>query len=58
MYTNVIIAKARYYMWQFKENPQSATFAMDDYKKGLRSMRENLLDPPISYIKDDRIRFI
>jgi hypothetical protein len=58
MYTNVVIAKARYYMWQFKENPQSASFAMDDYKKGLRSMRENLLDPPVSYIKDDRIRFV
>lgn len=58
MYTNVVIAKARYYMWQFKENPQSAAFALDDYKKGLRSMRENLLDPPISYIKDDRVRFV
>jgi len=58
MYTNVLIAKARYYMWQFKENPQAAAFAMEDYKKGLRSMRENLLDSPISYIKDDRIRFV
>ena len=33
-YTNVITARARYYVWQFKESPQQAAFAMDDYKKG------------------------
>ena len=42
----------------FKDNPQAAAFALEDYKKGLRSMRSNLLDPAPSYFKDDRITFI
>jgi hypothetical protein len=58
LYSTVLIAKARYYLHQFKDNPQSAAFALDDYKKGLRSMRENLLDPSTSYFKDDRVVFI
>jgi hypothetical protein len=58
MYTSVLLAKARYYIWQFKDNPQSAAFALDDYKKGLDSMRSNLIEPTPSYFKDDRVRFI
>jgi hypothetical protein len=58
MYASVIVAKARYYMWQFKDNPQAAAFALEDYKKGLRSMREALLDPAPNYIKDDRMVFV
>ena len=58
MYTSVLLAKARYYIWQFKDNPQAAAFALDDYKKGMRSMRSNLLEPTPSYIKDDRVRFV
>jgi len=58
VYTPVLIAKARYYMWQFKDNPQSAAFALDDYKKGLRSMKSNLIEPVPTYITDDRVRFV
>jgi hypothetical protein len=58
MYTPVLLAKARYYIWQFKDNPQSAAFALDDYKKGLRSMRSNLIEAAPTTIKDDRVRFI
>jgi hypothetical protein len=58
MYTSVLLAKARYYIWQFKDNPQAAAFALDDFKKGLRSMRSNLLEPTPSYFKDDRMRFV
>lgn len=58
MYTSVLLAKARYYIWQFKDNPQSAAFALEDYKKGLDSMRSNLMEPVPSYFKDDRVRFI
>lgn len=58
MYVPVLLARARYYAWQFKENPQAAAFALEDFKKGLRSMRENLLDPAPTYFKDDRVRFI
>lgn len=58
MYTTVLLAKARYYIWQFKDNPQAAAFALDDYKKGLRSMRSNLIEPTPFYFKDDRMRFV
>jgi hypothetical protein len=58
MYSSVLLAKARYYIWQFKDNPQAAAFALDDYKKGLRSMRSNLIEPSPTYIKDDRMRFV
>ena len=58
VYKTVLLARARYYIWQFKDNPQAASFALDDYKKGLRMMRSNLLEPTPSYFKDDRIGFI
>jgi len=58
LYTTVLQARARYYIWQFKDNPQAAAFALTDYRKGLRSMRSNLIEPSPSYIKDDRMRFV
>ena len=58
MYKTVLLSKARYYTHQFKDNPQMAVFALDDYKKGLKNMRENLLHPTPTYMSDDRIRFI
>ena len=58
MYAPVLLARARYYIWQFKDNPQAAAFALDDYKKGLRSMRSNLLEPSPFFISDDRVRFV
>jgi len=56
MYSVVLLARARYYIHQFKDNPQAASFAMDDYKKGLRSMRSNLIEPTPFYFTDDRIK--
>ena len=56
-YSNVITARARYYVWQFKESPQQASFALEDYKKGMRQMKSNLINPAPSYITDDRIYF-
>jgi len=58
VYATVLMARARYYIWQFKDNPQAAAFAQDDYKKGLRSMRSNLMSPAPMYISDDRMRFV
>ena len=58
MYVPVLIARARYYMHQFKDNPQASAFALDDYNKGLRKMRANLLDPIPSYMHDDRVRSV
>ena len=56
MYASVLLARARYYMHQFKDNPQSAAFALDDYNKGLKQMRSNLMNPTPKYISDDRVR--
>ena len=58
MYSTVLLARARYYIWQFKDNPQAAAFALDDYKKGLDSMRSNLIEPTPFYMTDDRMRFV
>ena len=55
MYTPVLMARARYYMYQFKDNPQASSFALDDYKKGLRLMRSNLADPTPKYMSTDMI---
>ena len=56
-YTNVITARTRYYVWQFKESPQQAAFAMDDYKKALRMMKSNLINPTPRAMTDDRRYF-
>ena len=56
-YSNVITARTRYYVWQFKESPQQAAFALDDYKKELRSMKSNLMNPTPKYMTDDRTYF-
>lgn len=57
VYKTVILSKARYYTHQFKDNPQMAAFALEDYKKGLKSMRENLIGTVPTFISDDRVRF-
>ena len=56
-YTNVITARTRYYVWQFKESPQQAAFAMDDYKKAMRTMKSNLVNPTPRAMTDDRRYF-
>jgi hypothetical protein len=45
-------------MHQFKDNPQASAFALDDYRKGLRQMRSNLIDPAPKYMSDDRVRAV
>ena len=56
-YTNIITARTRYYIWQFKESPQQAAFAMDDYKKAMRTMKTNLINPTPRAMTDDRRYF-
>ena len=56
-YSNVITARVRYYIWQFKESPQQAAFALDDYKKGMKYMKSNLMNPAPKYMTDDRTYF-
>lgn len=57
-YKPVLLARARYFIHQFKENSQAAAFALEDYKRGLKLMKSNLMTPAPSYMKDDRMRFI
>ena len=57
-YKPVLLARARYYMHQFKENSQAASFALEDYKRGLKLMRLHLMEPAPGYFKDDRMRFV
>ena len=52
------MARARYYLHQFKENPQSSAFALEDYKRGLKLMKLNLMEPNPGTFKDDRMRFV
>ena len=54
----VLIARTRYYVYQFKENPQMSAFSLEDYKRGLRLMKLHLMEPAPGYFKDDRMRFV
>jgi hypothetical protein len=56
-YKNVLTSKARYYVHQFKDNLQQAAFALEDYKKALRTMKSNLINPQPKYMTDDRVYF-
>ena len=56
-YGPVITAKTRYYVHQFKEQLQQAAFALDDYKKGMKNMKNNLVNPDPKRMTDDRIYF-
>ena len=56
-YKNVITAKTRYYVHQFKNNLQQAAFALDDYKKAMRQMKSNLINPQPNYMTVDRRYF-
>ena len=57
IYNSVLLARARYYLHQFKENPQAAAFALEDYKKGMKQMKSNLINPQPKYMSDDRTYF-
>jgi len=56
-YSNVITSRARYYIWQFKESPQQAAFALEDYKKAMKYMKSNLINPAPKFMTDDRTYF-
>jgi hypothetical protein len=56
-YSNVITARTRYYVHQFKENIQQAAFALDEYKKNMKTMKSNLINPSPKYMTDDRTYF-
>ena len=55
VYKPVLMARARYHFHQFKDAPQQAAFALEDYKKGLKQMRSALMNPTPSYMSTDQI---
>ena len=57
-YKTVLLARARYYIYQFKDNMSQAQLALDEYKKSLEKMIEQLNAPQPKYIEDDRRVFI
>ena len=57
-YKTVLLARARYYIYQFKDNIAQTQLALDEYKKSLDKMIEQLNAPQPKYIEDDRRVFI
>jgi len=55
VYSPVLMARARYHFHQFKDAPQQAAFALEDYKKGLKQMRSALMNPTPNYMSTDHI---
>jgi hypothetical protein len=57
-YKPILLARARYFIYQFKDNIAQTQLALDEYKKGLDKMIEQLNAPQPKYIEDDRRVFI
>ena len=55
VYNSVLMARARYHFHQFKDSPQQAAFALEDYKKGLKQMRSALMNPTPKDMSTDHI---
>ena len=55
VYVPVLMARARYHFHQFKDAPQQAAFALQDYKEGLKRMRSALMNPVPKYVSTDQI---
>jgi hypothetical protein len=47
----VLIARARYYLWLFRENDRQAAFAKGDYEMGLREMQRELLGQQVTHVR-------
>lgn len=43
-YYNVLIARARYYLWLFRENAQQAQMAFAEFDDGIKRMHRDLVD--------------
>ena len=57
-YKPVLLARARYYIYQFKDNIAQSQLALDEYKKGLQAMADNLNSPQPSYMSDVRFTYL
>ena len=57
-YKPVLLARARYYLYQFKDNIAQSQLALDEYKKGLKNMADNLNSPQPQYMTDVRFTYL
>jgi len=57
-YKPVLLARARYYIYQFKDNIAQSQLALDEYKKGLQSMADYLNSPQPQYMSDVRFTYL
>ncbi len=57
-YTSVLLARARYYVHQFKDNMSQAQLSDVEFQKGLRSMREQLIEPFPETMDDRRSIYV
>ena len=57
-YKPVLLARARYYIYQFKDNIAQSQLALDEYKKGLQQMADQLNSPQPEYMSDVRFAFL
>ena len=57
-YKPVLLARARYYIYQFKDNIAQSQLALDEYKKGLQSMADSLNSPQPQYMSDVRFTYL
>jgi len=57
-YKPVLLARARYYLYQFKDNIAQSQLALDEYKKGLQQMADQLNSPQPEYMSDVRFAFL
>jgi len=57
-YKPVLLARARYYIYQFKDNIAQSQLALDEYKKGLKSMADQLNSPQPEYMSDVRFTYL
>ena len=53
-YKTVLMARARYYIYQFKDNIAQTQLALAEYNKSLDNMIEQLNAPQPNYVEDDR----
>ena len=44
-YYPVLVSRARYYLWMFRENSQQASMALNEYEESLRTMLRNIVSP-------------
>ena len=56
-YVPVLTARVRYFAWQFKQDPNQAVIAKDDFEKGMKQMRR-AVNPVDLKLSDDRVRYI